>query len=198
MYGSLGSQIRYYRRLRNMSQEELAFAAGYKTKASINKIEKNISAVPHDRLVRIANILRVPVDNLIGGQTYTPKNKLMNENDIKLSNTEKQQLVKLGNANCIDNELYANEVYEYAAISTSKTAQALRKHLIGAMKALNIEASADTTLVPKFNALSSANQQVVMTLVDSLLQQQGTVLQTQKNTAQTDGEESNKKTATAK
>jgi hypothetical protein len=122
----------------------------------------------------------------------------MNENDIKLSNTEKQQLVKLGNANCIDNELYANEVYEHAAISTSKTAQALRKHLIGAMKALNIEASADTTLVPKFNALSSANQQVVMTLVDSLLQQQGTVLQTQKNTAQTDGEESNKKTATAK
>jgi transcriptional regulator with XRE-family HTH domain len=181
-----------------MSQEELAFAAGYKTKASINKIEKNISAVPHDRLVRIANILRVPVDNLIGGQTYTPKNELMNENGIKLSSQEKKQRVRLCNPVRTDNECYADDVYEYATTSTSKTAQALRKHLIGAMKALNIEASADTTLVPKFNALSSANQNVVMTLVNSLLQQQEAVLQTQKNTAQTDGEESNKKTATAK
>jgi transcriptional regulator with XRE-family HTH domain len=162
-----------------MSQEELALAVGYKTKASINKIEKNLSAVPHDKLIKIASALRVPVDNLVGGENYTPKSELVNQNGVKLSHREKQPWIEAGKAKRVDNEWYADDVYEYATTSTSKTAQALRNHLIGALKALNIEASADTTLVPKFNALSSANQQVVMTLVNSLLQQQGTVLQTQ-------------------
>ena len=144
MYGTLGAQIRHYRRLRDMSQEELAQAAGYKTKASINKIEKNLTAVPHDMLIRIASALRVPVDNLVGSGNYTPHSKL---------DTTEQAI-------------------EYAYNKTDDTAQALRKHLMGALQALNMETSTDTTLVPKFNALSSSNQQVVMTLIDTLLTQQ--------------------------
>jgi transcriptional regulator with XRE-family HTH domain len=67
MYGSLGAQIRHYRRLRDMTQEELALQAGYQTKASINKIEKNQATVPDDRLKRIASALRVDVSVLTGG-----------------------------------------------------------------------------------------------------------------------------------
>lgn len=66
MYGSLGAQIRHYRRLRDMTQEELALQAGYQTKASINKIEKNQATVPDDRLKRIASALRVDVGVLTG------------------------------------------------------------------------------------------------------------------------------------
>lgn len=68
MSSTLGENIRHYRRLRDMTQEELARAAGYQTKASINKIEKNQSTVPHDRLEKIANALRVPISNLLSGE----------------------------------------------------------------------------------------------------------------------------------
>jgi transcriptional regulator with XRE-family HTH domain len=49
-----------------MTQEELALQAGYQTKASINKIEKNQATVPDDRLKRIASALRVDVSVLTG------------------------------------------------------------------------------------------------------------------------------------
>ncbi len=65
-YGSLGAQIRHFRRLRDMTQEELALQAGYQTKASIAKIEKNQATVPEDRLQKIANALRVDVPTLQG------------------------------------------------------------------------------------------------------------------------------------
>jgi transcriptional regulator with XRE-family HTH domain len=78
MYGSLGAQIRHYRRLRDMTQEELALQAGYQTKASINKIEKNQATVPDDRLKRIASALRVDVSVLTGGSPAPTEEALAN------------------------------------------------------------------------------------------------------------------------
>jgi transcriptional regulator with XRE-family HTH domain len=78
MYGSLGAQIRHYRRLRDMTQEELALQAGYQTKASINKIEKNQATVPDDRLKRIASALRVDVSVLTGGSHAPTEEALAN------------------------------------------------------------------------------------------------------------------------
>jgi transcriptional regulator with XRE-family HTH domain len=171
MYGSLGAQIRHYRRMREMSQEELALAVGYKTKASINKIEKGKAVVPHDKLEEIARVLHVPIDNLIGGEGY------VREKHIKDNSWEQRK-----------SSTTESDMIEYALSSTNETAQKIRNHLMGALKELNVSVCADTTLVPKFNALSSSNQQVVMTLVDTLLRQQGTVLQIQKNTTTADSD----------
>ena len=70
MDNTLGSQVRFYRRLRDMTQVELAIAAGYKTKSSINKIERNEVDVPLERLEKIANALRVNKEALLGVGTY--------------------------------------------------------------------------------------------------------------------------------
>ena len=61
---SIGERVRHYRRLKDMTQEELAIQVGYQAKASINKIEKNMATVPHDRLVKIASALGVSTSDL--------------------------------------------------------------------------------------------------------------------------------------
>lgn len=89
MYGSLGAQIRHYRRLRDMTQEELALQAGYQTKASINKIEKNQATVPDDRLKRIASALRVDVSVLTGDSPAPIEEELANYAYNSTSDTAK-------------------------------------------------------------------------------------------------------------
>ena len=143
MYGSLGAQIRHYRRIKEMTQGELARQVGYQTKASISKIEKNQATVPHDMLVKISNALNVDIDILTGrkkddGEVAPPP---------------------------------AEAIAQYAYNSTSDTAKALRDHLLSAMKLLEQQPQA-SDIADKYNRLTPANQKSVMALIDSMLLQQ--------------------------
>ncbi len=63
--GVIGTNIRRWRKFREMSQQDLADLAGYATKSSINKIETGLVEVPLPRLKKIASILRVDVNQLM-------------------------------------------------------------------------------------------------------------------------------------
>lgn len=92
MDNTLGSQVRFYRRLRDMTQVELAIAAGYKTKSSINKIERNEADVPLERLEKIANALRVNKEALLG--VGTCQENIVQQTPVM---QDMQQLVKQQN-----------------------------------------------------------------------------------------------------
>ena len=63
--GVIGTNIRRWRKFREMSQQDLADLAGYATKSSINKIETGLVDVPLPRLKKIASVLRVNVNKLM-------------------------------------------------------------------------------------------------------------------------------------
>lgn len=55
----IGEKIRYYRELAEMTQEELALAAGYKGRSSISRIEKGDAEPQQRKIVAIADALGV-------------------------------------------------------------------------------------------------------------------------------------------
>lgn len=65
---NVGERIRKLRKLRGMTQEELAQKVGYKSKASVNKIELE-RIVPLKRLLPFAKALDVDVNYLLGEKT---------------------------------------------------------------------------------------------------------------------------------
>jgi len=67
MATTFGDNIRRYRELKNMTQEELALALGYKTKGSVNKIEQNVTKLPQPKIKLCADILGIPVAKLFSG-----------------------------------------------------------------------------------------------------------------------------------
>ena len=62
----IGNRIRERRIELGMTQEELARAAGYKSKSSINKIEVDGRGLPQDKIVDIAKALKVTPSYLMG------------------------------------------------------------------------------------------------------------------------------------
>lgn len=71
MSTTFGDNIRKYRELKNMTQESLALALGYKTKGAVNKIEKNVSNLPQPKIKLCADILGVPVAKLFSNAEPT-------------------------------------------------------------------------------------------------------------------------------
>lgn len=66
MVTDIGERIKMRREELNMSQDELARAAGYKSRSSINKIEVDGRGLPQKKIVAIANALRVTPAYLMG------------------------------------------------------------------------------------------------------------------------------------
>ena len=64
MATTFGDNIRKYRELKNMTQEDLALALGYRTKGSVNKIEQNVTRLPQPKIKLCADILGIPVAKL--------------------------------------------------------------------------------------------------------------------------------------
>ncbi len=63
---NIGERIRERRLELNMSQDDLAKAAGYKSRSSINKIEMDGRGLPQNKIVDIAKALRVTPAYLMG------------------------------------------------------------------------------------------------------------------------------------
>ena len=62
----IGEKIRRRREELNMTQDDLARAAGYKSRSSINKIEIDGRGLPQNKIVDIAKALRVTPSYLMG------------------------------------------------------------------------------------------------------------------------------------
>lgn len=63
---NIGNRIKEQREKLNMSQEELARKAGYKSRSSINKIETDGRGLPQNKVVAIAKALNVTPAYLMG------------------------------------------------------------------------------------------------------------------------------------
>lgn len=64
-FKDLGARIRTYRKAKGMTQDELAKAVGYTSKAMISRIEKGLNAISVERVEEIANALGVDSTELI-------------------------------------------------------------------------------------------------------------------------------------
>lgn len=62
----IGDRIRAKREELGMSQEELATKIGYKSRSSINKIEKDGRGLPQSKILLIAQALKTTPDFLLG------------------------------------------------------------------------------------------------------------------------------------
>lgn len=63
---NIGERIRQRREELDMTQDELARAAGYKSRSSINKIEVDGRGLPQKKIVDIAKALKVTPSYLMG------------------------------------------------------------------------------------------------------------------------------------
>lgn len=86
---TIGEKIRYFRKLKGLSQEDLAHELDISLTA-YSKIERNITDISFSRLTQIANVLKVSLlDVLIADKNY---NTLKDEiQQLKLTLAEKNQ-----------------------------------------------------------------------------------------------------------
>ncbi len=68
---AIGKRIQAARKQKGISQLELSEQLGYSGKSSISKIERGVNAIPINKLKRIAELLGVPLNYLIGDD-YIP------------------------------------------------------------------------------------------------------------------------------
>ena len=64
----MGQKIKKYRKMRGLTQGELAKAADFKDRSSIAQIENGINDISRDRFMKIANALNVDVSVLLFDQ----------------------------------------------------------------------------------------------------------------------------------
>ena len=98
--------IRHYRKLLKMTQEDLARAAGYTDRSSIAKIEKGQVELPQERIEVFARIFGVP-PNVLTGWTEE-KNRSLEycvEQEMRLLGWE-QYLDSEGNIALVHNNIF--------------------------------------------------------------------------------------------
>lgn len=71
-----------------ITQEELAFRMGYKSKSTINKIELGINDIPQSKVVKFAEILNVSVAYLMGWEEVQKNNDAMSDIIVRIRTDE--------------------------------------------------------------------------------------------------------------
>ena len=66
----IGDRIKYRRIELNMSQDELAKKLGYKSRSSINKIERDASGLPQNKIAEIAKALQTTPGYIMGWENH--------------------------------------------------------------------------------------------------------------------------------
>lgn len=103
---TIGERIKSARMNKGYSQTELAELLGYKSRSSINKIEKDGRDIPRSTIVRLANLLDVTPAYLMGWDEEPQANKKsapqLSETDAKglevfrkLSDKDKEMFLQL-------------------------------------------------------------------------------------------------------
>ena len=67
--GKIGDRIKERRECLKMSQDDLAKKLGYKSRSSINKIERDASGQPQSKIVAIANALNTTPAYIMGWES---------------------------------------------------------------------------------------------------------------------------------
>ena len=81
----IGKRIMERRQQLGLTQEDLAFRMGYKTKSAINKIELGINDVSQSKVVKFADALQTSVAYLVGWEEEKQKEKPTAAQDDELS-----------------------------------------------------------------------------------------------------------------
>ena len=71
--GKIGDRIKERRECLKMSQDDLAKKLGYKSRSSINKIERDASGLPQSKIVAIANALNTTPAYIMGWESDKPE-----------------------------------------------------------------------------------------------------------------------------
>lgn len=66
--GSVGQNIKYFRKQKKMTQDDLAEAVGYNNGTAVSRMEHGEFAPPPEKLEKIAQVLNVTVQELTGEQ----------------------------------------------------------------------------------------------------------------------------------
>ena len=94
---TIGERIKKRREELNISQQELAIKAGYKSRSSINKIEKDGRGLKSKKLQEIANILHTTPAYLMGWEEekkeLSSKEKHLLQIYNQLNNQDKQEVI---------------------------------------------------------------------------------------------------------
>lgn len=89
---TVGERLKYYRELAGLSQEELGRIVGYRSRSAIYNIEKNRSGIPAGKIQRLADILGISSEELLGTSEheyiYSQKENKFNHITIDLSDIE--------------------------------------------------------------------------------------------------------------
>lgn len=80
----IGDRIKYRREELGMSQDELARRLGYKSRSSVNKIEKDASGLPQNKIASIASALRTTPSYIMGWEEVQKKNDALTDIVLRL------------------------------------------------------------------------------------------------------------------
>lgn len=80
----IGDRIKYRREQLGLSQDELARRLGYKSRSSINKIEKDASGLPQTKIAAIANALQTTPSYIMGWTETQKKNDTLTDIVVRL------------------------------------------------------------------------------------------------------------------
>lgn len=80
----LGDNIRKYRKIRGLSQEQIAESLGYKNYTTIQKWESGVSEPPFKKLAEIADILRISMRSLTEEDVHEEVNPRMTEQEKRI------------------------------------------------------------------------------------------------------------------
>lgn len=90
---TIGERIRARRKELNMTQDELAQRLGYKSRTSVNKIEKNVLKLQIDKVVKIAQALNTTPDYILGEEEKTKDELDQGAHKIKITKSDGKIIV---------------------------------------------------------------------------------------------------------
>lgn len=80
----IGDRIKNRREALNLSQDELAKRLGYKSRSSINKIERDASGLPQSKIIQIANALQTTPAYIMGWEEVQKNNDVLADIIIRM------------------------------------------------------------------------------------------------------------------
>lgn len=99
----IGKNILKRRKEIGLTQEELAFMLGYKSKSTINKIELGINDLPQSKIIKFAKALKTTPSYLMGWEREEKENNIIADIVVKLR-TDSEFLYVVNQLNNLDKE----------------------------------------------------------------------------------------------
>jgi transcriptional regulator with XRE-family HTH domain len=80
----IGDRIKHRRIELGMSQDELARRLGYRSRSSINKIEKDASGLPQTKIAAIASVLQTTPSYIMGWEEVQKNNDTITDAIVRM------------------------------------------------------------------------------------------------------------------